>query len=87
MNLSCLLYYVVTVYTVIMFLRILLSWLTMFWSPPHSLSPAIRVLYDLTEPVLKLFRRYIPPIGMLDISPIVIFIILQVLRSVTGAGC
>lgn len=87
MAVSCLLYYGVTVYTVIMFVRILLSWLTMFWSPPHALSPAIRVIYDLTEPVLKLFRRYIPPIGMLDISPIVIFILLQVLRGATGAGC
>ena len=87
MAVSCLLYYGFTVYTVIMFVRILLSWLTMFWSPPHALSPAIRVIYDLTEPVLKLFRRYIPPIGMLDISPIVIFILLQVLRSVTGVGC
>ena len=87
MNLSCLLYYVVTVYTVIMFLRILLSWLTMFWSPPHSLSPAIRVLYDLTEPVMRLFRRYIPPIGMMDISPIVIFIILSVLRSAFRSAC
>lgn len=87
MAVSCLLYYGFTVYTVIMFVRILLSWLTMFWSPPHALSPAIRVIYDLTEPVLKLFRRYIPPIGMLDISPIVIFILLQVLRGATGAGC
>jgi YggT family protein len=87
MAISCLLYYGLTIYTVIMFVRILLSWLTMFWSPPHALSPAIRVIYDLTEPVLKLFRRYIPPIGMLDISPIVIFILLQVLRGATGVGC
>ena len=73
--------YVVISYTVIMFVRILLSWATMFWSPPHSLSPAIRVIYDLTEPVLKLFRRYVPPIGMLDISPIVIFILLSLIQS------
>ena len=87
MALSCLLCYGVLTYTVIMFARIILSWATMFWSPPHSLSPAIRVIYDLTEPVLKLFRRYIPPIGMLDISPIIIFIILQIVRSYTCAGC
>lgn len=87
MAVSCLFYYAITIYTVIMFVRILLSWLTMFWSPPHALSPAIRVIYDLTEPVLKLFRRYIPPIGMLDISPIVIFILLSLLRNATGAGC
>ena len=87
MAVSCLLCYAVLTYTVIMFARILLSWLTMFWSPPHSLSPAIRVIYDLTEPVLKLFRRYIPPIGMLDISPIIIFIVLQVIRSFVCVGC
>lgn len=87
MNLSCLLCYAVQIYTVVMFVRIILSWATMFWSPPHALSPAIRVIYDLTEPVLKLFRRYIPPIGMLDISPIVIFVILAVLRSAACQGC
>jgi YggT family protein len=87
MAVSCLLCYAVLTYTVIMFARILLSWLTMFWSPPHSLSPAIRVIYDLTEPVLKLFRRYIPSIGMLDISPIIIFVILQLIRSVVCPGC
>ena len=81
---ASLLCYAVNIYTIIMFLRIVLSWVTMFWTPPHSLTPAIRVLYDLTEPVLKIFRRYIPPIGGLDISPIFIFIILSFLR---GAVC
>ena len=87
MAVSCLLCYAVNIYTVIMFVRIILSWATMFWSPPPALSPAIRLIYDVTEPVLSLFRRYIPPIGMLDISPIVIFILLYFLRSVTCTGC
>ena len=87
MNVSCLLYYAVSVYIVIMFIRVILSWATMVWSPPHSLAPAIRVLYDLTEPVLSLFRRYIPPMGMLDISAIVVFIILGVLQRALAAGC
>jgi YggT family protein len=87
MALSCLLCYAVTVYTVIMIVRIILSWATMVWSPPHSLTPAIRLLYDVTEPVLSMFRRYIPPIGMLDISPIVVFILLGVIRSFTCVGC
>ena len=87
MNVSCFLYYLVTVYTVIIFVRILLSWATMVWTPPHSLTPAVRVLYDLTEPVLSLFRRYIPPIGMLDISAIVVLIILRVLQRAFAGGC
>ena len=87
MGIGCLLYYAVSVYMAILFVRVILSWATMVWSPPHSLSPAIRVLYDLTEPVLRLFRRYIPPIGMIDISAIVVFIILAALRGVFGENC
>ena len=87
MNVSCLLYYAVSVYTVIMLVRVILSWATMVWSPPHSMAPAIRVLYDLTEPVLGLFRRYIPPIGMIDISAIVVFFILAALRGAFATGC
>lgn len=37
-------------------------------------------LYRVTEPVLAPARRIIPPIGMLDISPIVVFILLDVVR-------
>ena len=69
-----------TVYYVVLFLRIILSWTTMFWSPPPSLSPAVRVIYDLTEPVMGIFRRAIPPIGGLDLSPLFIFLILGFLQ-------
>ena len=82
MGLICLFLYV---YGVILFLRFLLSWATMVWSPPPSMAPVVRVLYDLTEPVLGLFRRYIPPVGGLDLSFLVVVIILQVIaRSLCG---
>ena len=70
-----------SVYYVVLIARIILSWTTQFWSPPSSLSPAIRVIYDLTEPILSFFRRFVPPIGGLDLSPIFIFIILSILRA------
>lgn len=72
------------VYTMILFARIILSWVTMFWSPPPGLSPAIRVVYDLTEPIMGFFRRYIPPVGGFDLSPIIIFLILSIVRSRLG---
>ena len=72
------------VYVLILFARIVLSWVTMFWSPPAALSPAIRVVYDLTEPIMGFFRRYIPAVGGLDLSPIFIFIILSIVRSQIG---
>ena len=52
----------------------------MFWSPPSSLTPAIRIVYDLTEPVMGLFRRVIPPVGGLDLSPIFIFVIISIIQ-------
>ena len=72
------------VYVLILFARIVLSWVTMFWSPPAALSPAIRVVYDLTEPIMGFFRRYIPAVGGLDLSPILIFIILSLVRRQIG---
>lgn len=79
-----LLCYALQAYWLVMIVRIILSWTTMFWAPPPSLTPVIRVVYDLTEPVMGLFRRVIPPIGAMDISPIFIFIILNI---IIGAVC
>lgn len=73
--------YVIYAYYIVLFARIILSWATMAWSPPPSVAPAVRVIYDLTEPVLGLFRRYIPPLGGLDLSPFFVFIILRVLSE------
>ena len=71
----------ITAYWVILIARIILSWTSMFWTPPTSLTPVVRVVYDLTEPVMAFFRRFIPPIGGLDLSPIFIFVILEFIRS------
>ena len=71
-------------YTIILFARIILSWVLMAWSPPPAATPVIRIIYDLTEPILGMFRRYIPPVGGLDLSPLIIFLILSVVRSQIG---
>jgi YggT family protein len=78
--------YALQAYQIILIVRIILSWTTMFWSPPEALTPVIRVVYDLTEPVMGFFRRFIPPIGGLDLSPIFIFIIISLLMSRLCAG-
>jgi len=53
-------------------IRVVLSWI----SPQQGYNPALRLLYDLTEPLMAPARRLIPPIAMMDISPIVVFIFL-----------
>ena len=72
------------VYTYILFARIILSYVLMAWSPPPGMTPVIRVIYDLTEPILGFFRRYIPPVGGFDLSALVVFLILAVVRSQIG---
>jgi YggT family protein len=54
------------------FVRVLLTWL-----PIDQNNPIVRVLFDVTEPVLAPFRRIIPRIGMFDLSPIAAMLIIQ----------
>lgn len=63
-----------TVYVFIftILIRVVLSWL----APHPGYNPALRLLYDLTEPLMAPARRLVPPIAMMDISPIVLFILL-----------
>ncbi len=65
------------VYTFLIIGRILLSWI-----PHNPYNPAVRFVYDLTDPYLNIFRRVIPPLGMIDISPIVAILVLNLIRSV-----
>jgi YggT family protein len=63
--------------------RILLSWFPI--SPESPLSSIFSFLYRITEPILGPIRRMLPPIGMggmgLDLSPIIVIIGLQLLKS------
>jgi YggT family protein len=67
------------VYTLIIFLYILSSWVRLPYSP--WLSRIQRFLYDVCEPYLRLFRRILPSMGALDLSPLVATIVLWVLAG------
>ena len=64
------------VYSLLIFAYVLTSWFRV----PYSLSPVQRFLYDVCEPYLRLFRRILPPLGALDLSPIIAIGSLYVLR-------
>lgn len=51
------------------------------WIAPNSYHPAPQLILQLTEPLFKLARKVIPPIGGLDLSPILIFLIIQIIRA------
>lgn len=57
--------------------RVLLSWFNV--DPFH---PVIAFLDQITEPILSPLRRVIPPIGMIDITPIVALVLLQIVERI-----
>ena len=74
------------VYTLLLFAYILTSWIRMPYQP--WLNRVQRFLYDVCDPYLRIFRRFLPPLGPLDLSPmvaiIVLFVISNVLSSLLG---
>lgn len=61
--------------TAAIFLRVLFSWVR---ADPYN--PFVSLIYRVTEPILAPLRRYIPPIGGLDVTPLIALIILELLR-------
>lgn len=65
----------VGVYILLIFAYVLTSWVRI----PYSLNWLQRFLYDVCEPYLRIFRRLLPSLGPLDVSPIVAVIVLVAL--------
>ena len=62
--------------TAAVFIRVLLSWF-----PIDPRNPLVTILYDVTEPILEPLRRVIPRLGMIDLSPLVAILIIQVIGN------
>ena len=74
----------ITVYILLILVYVLSSWIRLPYSP--WLNRIQRFLYDVCEPYLRLFRRVLPPLGPIDLSPIVAIIVLYVIRSLLVAA-
>jgi YggT family protein len=70
------LYGLLSVYGLLIFMRIIFSWGTVSYR-----NRFMRFLFDTTEPLLGPLRRIIPPLGMIDISPLVAFFIVWLFQS------
>lgn len=63
---------VIEIYTYVLIASVLMSWV-----PSIKESRIGQILTKITDPYLDIFRKFIPPIGMIDISPIVAIIALN----------
>lgn len=68
---------VIRFYSILIMVYVLMSWVPV----SGIFSDIQRVLGTLVEPYLGLFRRFIPPIGMIDVSPLVAYFVLQLVGS------
>ena len=65
----------VNIYFFAILAMVILSWLA-----PGSSNPAIYLLHQITEPVLKPFRKLLPPMGGFDFSAILVFVLINVIK-------
>ncbi len=72
------LFYILQIFNLILLARVLLSW---FPNVDHS-NPIIQFVYQITEPILRPVRELMPQTGMMDFSPLVVFLIIQVITTI-----
>jgi len=82
-------YMTLRIYLFVIFIYVLLSWIS-----PGTFSPVASLLASIAEPVLRPFRRLIPPIAGFDLSALFALIAIQAVtmllpvgRIVAGMGC
>ena len=73
----------ITVYLLLIFAYIITSWIPLPYRP--WLNRIQRFLYDVCEPYLRIFRKVLPPLGPLDLSPIVAIFSLLLIQRLLGA--
>ena len=68
----------ISVYALVVFVYVLTSWVRL----PYSLNSVQRFLYEVCEPYLRLWRRVLPSMGAIDLSPMVAIFALVVVGQV-----
>lgn len=74
-----LIYGLLGLYTLAIFVWIIFSWLSISYA-----NPWMRLLVIVTEPLLSAVRRFVRPVGMFDISPMVAFLILWLAQTLVA---
>ena len=81
-----LLQFAIYVFMFAIFLQVLLSWVS-----PGAYNPVTVIVHRLAEPLLRRARALLPPAGMLDFSPLIVLVGLQlciilIIKPLTAAG-
>ncbi|HVC79373.1 MAG TPA: YggT family protein [Chloroflexota bacterium] len=71
-------YWLGTILTGAIVIRVLFSWFSM----GNSGGPIVRLLDDISDPIITPLRRVIPPLGMIDISPLIAIVLIQFVTGI-----
>jgi YggT family protein len=71
-------YFVLQLFQFVLLARVLLSW---FPNVDRS-NPLIKLVYDITEPVLAPIRNLLPQTSFIDFSPLIVILIISVISNV-----
>jgi YggT family protein len=87
-----LLYFVVLAFFLLLLVRLVLDWVQFFareWRPRGFALVVAEITYSVTDPPLRLLRRFLPPVGIgsvrLDLAFFVLILLCSVLLSVLGS--
>ena len=64
-------------YILVIIVRAVLSWIR-----PNPYNPVVKFIYQITEPPLRFIRQYLPNLGSLDISPIILIFIIYLIERI-----
>ncbi|WOV86183.1 YggT family protein [Sporosarcina oncorhynchi] len=73
--------YIAAQYAINIFSILLIIYILMSWVPASRETKIGKLIGRIAEPYLGFFRKFIPPLGMIDISPIVAIFVLRYLIS------
>ena len=75
---------IINLYKLVLLIYIIATWLISFNiinTSNRFIYSAMEILYRLSEPSLRLVRKYVPTFGNIDISPIIVYLLLWVIQS------
>jgi YggT family protein len=73
-----------TVLTLLVLARVILSWVVSFGGGQLRGNAIVIMIFQLSEPILRPFQRLVPPMGMMDFSPMVAMIVLVIGQQVVA---
>ncbi len=87
-----LLYQILWLYLLVMIGRLVFDYVQMFarsWRPSGFILVLVEFIYSLTDPPLKFFRRFVPPVRIgsisLDLSFLIVIILIQIAMSIVAS--